>query len=84
MYIHISGGVLRFGHPVATLDLVVEAGVHYHPWVWGATFNTNTLPSVHQQTAVTLSTLYLHTDLESDVSLTCFSRCVFVTDLGSA
>lgn len=68
MYIHISGGVLRFGHPVATLDLVVEAGVHYHPWVWGATFNTNTLPSVHQQTPISLSTHCIYTLIWSQPS----------------
>lgn len=29
--------MLRFGHPVATLDLVIEAGVHNHARVRGPT-----------------------------------------------
>lgn len=36
-YVHVLGGMLRFGHPVSTLDFVVEAGIHYHARVRGAT-----------------------------------------------
>ena len=37
-HVHVRRCVLWFGHPVSTLDLVVEARVHDHPRVWGATF----------------------------------------------
>lgn len=37
-YLQILRCMLWFGHPVSTFDLVVEAWVHNHPWVWGATF----------------------------------------------
>lgn len=37
-YVHILRGVFWFGHPVSALDLVVEAGIHNHPGIRGATF----------------------------------------------
>lgn len=33
--LHITGSVFRFGHPVATLDFVIEAGVHNHARIRG-------------------------------------------------
>lgn len=35
-HVHVMRCVLGFGHPVSTLDLVVEAWIHDHPGVWGA------------------------------------------------
>lgn len=40
-YVHILRRVLWFGHPVATLDLVIEAGIHNHTWVWRAACGSN-------------------------------------------
>lgn len=37
-HVHVMWRVLRFGHPVSALDLVVEARIHDHPGVRGATF----------------------------------------------